>query len=99
MIDGVHFDKTGMDVNKKIKTKMSGCFRTQECAQDRLEVMSYLSICVKHGVGMFNVLAAAFAVNNRSYCSSFLRNFSADCGWQNYFALLSYEVISAKSLI
>ncbi len=36
MIDGVHFDKTGTDVNGKTKTKMSGCFRTQEGAQDRL---------------------------------------------------------------
>ena len=49
--------------NVKTKTKVSGCFRTEDGAQDYLDVMSYLSTGMKHGVGVFDALTAAFAGN------------------------------------
>lgn len=49
--------------NVKTKTKVSGCFRTTEGAQDYLDVMSYLSTGMKHGVSVFEALTAAFAGN------------------------------------
>lgn len=49
--------------NVKTKTKVSGCFRTEEGAQDYLDVMSYLSTGMKHGVSVFDALSAAFAGN------------------------------------
>ena len=49
--------------NVKTKTKVSGCFRTVEGAQDYLDVMSYLSTGMKHGVSVFDALTAAFAGN------------------------------------
>ena len=47
--------------NVKTKTKVSGCFRTETGAQDYLDVMSYLSTGIKHGVSVFDALTAAFA--------------------------------------
>ncbi len=47
--------------NVKTKTKVSGCFRTVEGAQDYLDVMSFLSTGMKHGVSVFDALTAAFA--------------------------------------
>ena len=47
--------------NVKTKTKVSGCFRTEEGAQDYLDVMSYLGTGMKHGVSVFDALTAAFA--------------------------------------
>ena len=49
--------------NVKTKTKVSGCFRTEAGAQDYLDVMSYLSTGMKHGVSVFDALTAAFAGN------------------------------------
>ena len=51
--------------NVKTKTKVSGCFRTTEGAQDYLDVMSYLSTGMKHGVSVFDALTAAFAGNGK----------------------------------
>ena len=49
--------------NVKTKTKVSGCFRTEDGAQNYLDVMSYLSTGMKHGVSVFDALTAAFAGN------------------------------------
>ena len=49
--------------NVKTKTKVSGCFRTEAGAQDYLDIMSYLSTGMKHGVSVFDALTAAFAGN------------------------------------
>ena len=49
--------------NVKTKTKVSGCFRTEAGAQDYLDVMSYLSTGMKHGISVFDALTAAFAGN------------------------------------
>ena len=49
----------------KTKTKVSGCFRTVEGAQDYLDVMSFLSTGMKHGVSVFDALTAAFAGNGK----------------------------------
>jgi len=49
--------------NVKTKTKVSGCFRTEDGAQNYLDVMSFLSTGMKHGVSVFNALTAAFAGN------------------------------------
>ena len=48
----------------KCKTKVSGCFRTENGAQNYLDVMSYLSTGKKHGVSVYEALTAAF--NNNS---------------------------------
>ena len=50
--------------NVKTKTKVSGCFRTENGAQNYLDVMSYLSTGKKHGVSVYEALTAAF--NNNS---------------------------------
>lgn len=44
-------------------TKVSGCFRTEDGARDYLDVMSYLSTGMKHGVSVFDAVTAAFAGN------------------------------------
>ena len=49
--------------NIKTKTKVSGCFRTEEGLQDYLDVMSYLGTAKKHGVSVFEALTAAFNGN------------------------------------
>lgn len=49
--------------NVKTKTKVSGCFRRSDGAQNYLDVMSYLSTGMKHGVSVFDALTAAFAGN------------------------------------
>jgi transposase len=49
--------------NVKTKTKVSGCFRTEDGAQDYLNIMSYLSTGIKRGVSVFEALTAAFAGN------------------------------------
>ncbi len=51
--------------NVRTKTKVSGCFRTEEGAQDYLDVMSYLSTGTKHGISVFDALTAAFAGNSK----------------------------------
>ncbi len=48
--------------NVKTETKVSGCFRTEDGAQDYLDVMSYLSTGMKHGVSVFDALTGAVAV-------------------------------------
>ncbi len=46
--------------NVKTKMKVSGCFRSSKCAQDYLDIMSYLSTAMKHDVGMFDAMRAVF---------------------------------------
>ena len=49
--------------NVKTKNKVSGCFRTENGAQDYLDIMSYISTGRKHGVSAYEALTAAFAGN------------------------------------
>ena len=49
--------------NVKTKVKVSGCFRTEKGIQDYLDIMSFLSTGMKHGVSVFDALTAAFAGN------------------------------------
>ena len=49
--------------NVKTKTKVSGCFRTENGAQNYLDIMSYISTGRKHGVSAYQALTAAFAGN------------------------------------
>ena len=49
--------------NIKTKTKVSGCFRSLNGAQDYLKIMSYISTGIKHGVNAFDALTAAFSGN------------------------------------
>ena len=49
--------------NVKTKIKVSGCFRTEEGAQDYLNIMSYLSTAQKGNIGVFEALQAAFTGN------------------------------------
>jgi len=49
--------------NVKTKTKVSGCFRTENGAQNYLDVMSYISTGKKHGVSAYDALTAAFSGN------------------------------------
>ena len=49
--------------NIKTKMKVSGCFRTENGAQDYLDIMSYISTGRKHGVSAYEALTAAFAGN------------------------------------
>ena len=47
----------------KAKKNVSGCFRSEEGAQDYLDVMSYLNTGKKHGVSVFDALTAALSGN------------------------------------
>jgi transposase len=47
--------------NVKTKTKVSGCFRTENGAQNYLDIMSYISTGRKHGLSAYEALTAAFA--------------------------------------
>jgi len=49
--------------NVKTKTKVSGCFRTEDGAQDYLDIMSYLSTGRKHGVSVYDAMIAALSGN------------------------------------
>ena len=49
--------------NLKIKSKVSGGFRSVQGAQDYLDIMSYLSTGRKHGVKAFDAMMAAFRGN------------------------------------
>ena len=46
--------------NCKTKIKVSGCFRSQEGAQDYLTISSYISTGKKHGISAFEALKEAF---------------------------------------
>jgi transposase len=47
--------------NVKTKTKVFGCFRTENGAQNYLDIMSYISTGRKHGLSAYEALTAAFA--------------------------------------
>lgn len=49
--------------NVKTKTKVAGCFRSRDGAQDYLDITSFLSTARKHGVGMFEAMTSAFNGN------------------------------------
>lgn len=49
--------------NVKTKVKVAGCFRSVKGTQDYLDVMSYLSTGMKHGINVYEALTAAFAGN------------------------------------
>ena len=47
--------------NVKTKNKIIGCFRAEDGAQNYLDIMSYLSTGLKHGIDVVEALSAAFA--------------------------------------
>lgn len=49
--------------NVKTKVKVFGCFRTQQGAQDYLDIMSFLGTGLKHHISVFNARTAAFSGN------------------------------------
>lgn len=49
--------------NVKIKTKVSGCFRSIKGTQDNLKIMSFISTGNKHGINAFDALTSAFSGN------------------------------------
>lgn len=49
--------------NVKVKTKVSGCFRSIKRAQNYLKIMSFISTGNKHGINAFDALTAAFSGN------------------------------------
>jgi transposase len=46
--------------NVKTKVKVSGCFRSEGGASNYVELMSYLSTCRKHGIGVYEAYLSAF---------------------------------------
>ena len=40
----------------KVKTKVSGCFRCMEGAQEYLTIMSYIGTARKHGINPFEAI-------------------------------------------
>ena len=43
----------------KVKTKVSGCFRNEEGAQEYLTIMSYIGSARKHGINVFTAIREA----------------------------------------
>ena len=46
--------------NSKTKSKVSGCFRTEDGAKEYYDVTSYISTGRKNGISAFDALSAAF---------------------------------------
>lgn len=42
--------------NGKSKTKVPGCFRSKEVAQEYLTIMSYIRLARKHGIVAFTAI-------------------------------------------
>ena len=47
----------------KVKTKVSGCFRSKEGAQEYLTIMSYIGSARKHGINAFTAIREALSGN------------------------------------
>lgn len=47
----------------KVKTKVSGCFRSKEGAQEYLAIMSYIGTAHKHGINAFTAIKEALDGN------------------------------------
>ncbi len=47
----------------KVKTKVSGCFRSEEGAQEYLTIMSYIGSAHKHGINAFTAIREALNGN------------------------------------
>ena len=47
----------------KVKTKVSGCFRSEEGAQEYLTIMSYIGSARKHGINAFTAICEALNGN------------------------------------
>ena len=47
----------------KVKTKVSGCFRSEEGAQEYLAIMSYIGTAHKHGINAFGAIREALSGN------------------------------------
>ena len=45
----------------KVKTKVSGCFRTEDGAKDYLKIMSYVGTAHKHGFNAYEAIKNAFS--------------------------------------
>lgn len=48
----------------KVKTKVSGCFRSEEGAQEYLTIMSYIGTAHKHGINAFTAIREALDGNS-----------------------------------
>ena len=47
----------------KVKTKVSGCFRTEEGARDYLKIMSYIGTAHKQGYNTYEAIRNAISGN------------------------------------
>ena len=47
----------------KVKTKVSGCFRSMEGAQEYLIIMSYIETARKHGINPYEAIRSAISGN------------------------------------
>lgn len=47
----------------KVKTKVSGCFRSESGAQEYLTIMSYIGTARKHGINAFTAVREALNGN------------------------------------
>ena len=47
----------------KVKTKVSGCFRSEEGAKEYLTIMSYIGSARKHGINAFTAIREALNGN------------------------------------
>ena len=47
----------------KVKTKVSGCFRCMEGAQEYLTIMSYIGTARKHGINPYEAIRSAISGN------------------------------------
>ena len=48
----------------KVKTKVSGCFRTEEGVRDYVAIMIYVGTAQKHGINPFSAILSAVSGMN-----------------------------------
>ncbi len=58
----------------KVKTKVSGCFRSEKGAQEYLTIMSYIGSARKHGINAFTAIREALNGTRISFSTNGVLN-------------------------
>lgn len=84
--------------NVKTKVKVSGCFRSLECAQNYVKLMSFISTGKKHGISAFEALTSAFSGNADIILGEGLNSYLEGLNYLRYSFDGTLNVLLAKRL-